>query len=121
MRKLIVYATPIVLLLISVLIMHSGIFLKKPMHGNDDFQHYLNKVQTNVLEEQWNEAGINLQKLKNAWRQIINRIQFSVEKDEISRLSANLARMGGAMEAKDKGGVLIEVGEAREFWDELGK
>lgn len=121
MRKIIVFAVPSVLLIVSILIMHSGIVLKQPLNQTDNFTGYLKAVQTDVMAEQWDEASNHLQKLENAWRQIINRIQFSIEKDEITRLSANLARMGGAIQAKDKGGAMIEIGEAQEFWEELGR
>jgi hypothetical protein len=121
MRKIFVFAVPIALLIISILIMNSGIVLKHPMNQTDDFARYLTEVQGNVLAGQWDQASTNLRKLDHAWRQVINRIQFSIEKDEITRLSANLARMGGAIQAKDPGGAMIEIAEAREFWEELGR
>lgn len=121
MRKILAYAVPILILLIFMLIMHSGLFLKEPLNQTDDFADYLDAVQDHVMAEQWAQAAANLRHLKNAWRQIINRVQFSVEKDEITRLSANLARMGGAITAQDQGGAMVEIGEAREFWYELGR
>ena len=63
-----------------------------------------------------------MQKLKNgiylsqdiasidfAWKKIIPRIQFSVERDEIYNISLNIARLRGSISAEDKTSTLNRI------------
>jgi len=47
------------------------------------------------------------------------RIQFSSERDEINFLSADIARLKGAIRGKDKAEAYAQLEEAREHWEQL--
>jgi len=69
----------------------------------------------------WEEAEKKTDQLSVSWKKIVNRVQFSSERDEINALNVNIARLRGAKWAKDKSNSLSELCEAYEHWDELGK
>ncbi len=121
MRKFIVVAIPIVTLLLFVGIMLSGTFLKRPFGKNDDVAKSIEKVKQDVNNEVWDQAVAEVDKLDSAWRKVIKRIQFSEERDEINFLTSNIARLKGAVSAKDKSDALIELNDAYNHWEELGK
>lgn len=121
MRKFIVAAIPIAALVLFVCIMLSGSFLKKPFGKKDDVAHTIDKIKENVNHESWDEAALEVDELDNAWMKVLKRIQFSEERDEINFLTSNIARVRGAVCAKDKSGALIELSEADSHWKELGK
>ncbi len=121
MRKFLVMAIPIATLVLFICIMLSGSFLKKPFGKNDDVAQMLEKITVDVNKEAWDEALVNVDELDNAWKKVIKRIQFSEERDEINYLTSNIARLQGAVSAKDKSDALVELNDANSHWKELGK
>jgi hypothetical protein len=121
MRKFFVITIPIVAMVLFILIMLSGNVLKKPLGNNDNIPEAIQLVIQTVKDEKWEEASNNTEQLSETWKKIVNRVQFSSERDEINAFSMNLARLRGAIIAKDKSGALMELSEAYEHWDELGK
>ena len=121
MRKFIVIAIPIAALVLFVCIMISGSFLKKPFGKNDDVAQTIEKIMKDVNNEAWDEAVVEVDELDSAWRKVIKRIQFSEERDEINFLTSNIVRLRGAVAAKDKSDALMELNDAYNHWNELGK
>jgi hypothetical protein len=101
--------------------MISGSFLKKPFGNDDDVAQMIEKMMEDVNNESWDEAAVEADELDGAWRKVIKRIQFSEERDEINFLTSNIARIRGAVSAKDKSDSLMELNEAYIHWKELGK
>lgn len=121
MRKFMVIAIPVVSLFIFIAIMLSGTFLKKPLGDDDNIPEAINELIQTVQEEKWTDAGIKAKELSNIWKRIVNRVQFSSERDEINFFSMSLARLEGAILAKDKASAILELKEAYEHWDQLAK
>lgn len=63
------------------------------------------------ITENW-EAANRTDNLAIVWNKVVKRVQFSSERNEINAFSTNLARLRGAINAKDKSNVLIELSEA---------
>jgi hypothetical protein len=120
MRKFMVIAIPIVTLAIFILIMISGNFLKRPLGEEDNIPELVQLLTQNIYDEEWEEAADNTKKLTNVWNKITKRVQFSAERYEINSFSMNLARLRGAIMAKDKANSFSELFEAFEHWKELG-
>jgi hypothetical protein len=121
LRKFMVIAIPLFSLLIFVGIMLSGDFLKKPLGNYDDIPGSINELIQTVQSEKWDEAGIKVKELNAKWKRIVNRVQFSSERDEINFFSMSLARLEGAILVKDKINAVMELKEAYEHWDQLGQ
>lgn len=120
MRRFMVIAIPIVTLIVFILIMLSGSILKSPLGQNDDVPKVISEITKEIKNERWEEVSKKTEELDELWRKIVNRVQFSSERDEINYFSMNIARLRGAIMAKDKGNALVEINEAYEHWDELG-
>lgn len=119
MKRILPYLVPIALLIFFILVMNGGDYLKKPRGTHDDFNLYMSQMITNVENSQWQQAGHDYKKLGAAWKKIIPRIQFSVEKDEITAINVNFARLEVYLSAKDKEQALAELKEARLHWTHL--
>jgi predicted Mrr-cat superfamily restriction endonuclease len=119
MIKLFYYLVPAIVIAFFIAIMNAGAYLKAPWREDDNVPKYFQMVEADVKTEQWSAAKDDLDKLEKAWKIVIRRVQFDVERDELNRLSANLARLEGSIEAEDKGSALAELAEAREHWEEL--
>jgi hypothetical protein len=121
MRKFLVISIPIVTLLLFVAIMLSGEILKKPFGKDDNIQQSIESLMQDIQSENWEEASQNVEGLEEAWKKVVKRVQFSEERNEINGFTTNMARIKGAIEAKDKSGGLQELYEANEHWEDLGK
>lgn len=121
MRKFLVISIPIVILAIFVLVMLSGDFLKKPLGKDDNIPESIQLIINDIELQKWEEADKKTNQLSKTWQRIVKRIQISSERDEINAFNSNIARLHGAIWAKDKPGSLQELCEAYEHWHQLGK
>lgn len=121
MRKFFIIFIPVFIIAISMLIMLSGSFLKKPSGEWDNVVKHMDKITEAVTADNWTEAGKNTGDLEKAWKVIVNRVQFSSERDEIKSLSVSIARLKAAIIAEDKTSALMELNEAGQHWYDLGK
>jgi len=112
---------PIISLALFIAIMTTGTVFKKPMSENDDVLTLIEKVEEKILNQNWDTALDHVSETKKAWKKVSKRIQFSAERDEINTLGKTLDRTEGFIKAKDKGGAMAELAEARSIWQELGK
>ncbi|HHT05171.1 MAG TPA: DUF4363 family protein [Hydrogenispora sp.] len=111
---------PAGILTLFVLFMNSGTFFKN--YGiADPVPPYFQRLQTMITQGEWREAAENINKLELAWRQVVPRIQFSEERDEINNFRHSLARLKGYVAAEDTGGALAALNELEETWVDLGK
>jgi Domain of unknown function (DUF4363) len=120
MRKFLIASIPIATLLLFILIMLSGNYLKKPMGANDNFPKLIEIVTEDVNDERWKEAEQHAIELHKAYKKIINRIQYSTERNEINEINVSLARVQGAIVSRNKALAIDGLFEAYEHWDQLG-
>lgn len=121
MRKFLTFAIPIATIALFICIMLSGSLLKRPLGNKDDITLAIGELIEDVNQGSWEEVGKEVEELDKSWKQIIKRIQFSSERDEINLLSTNIARLRGAAQARDKANALIELEEAYNHWKQLGE
>ncbi|MBU3160578.1 DUF4363 family protein [Clostridium frigoris] len=121
MKKFITYSIPIVTLTIFILIMLGGNYFKKPHNPSEDVISFVNLSIEHAKVENWDKLKQDVANIDFAWKKIIPRIQYSVERDEMYNISLNLASLRGSIASKDKASTLIELNEMVENWDELTK
>lgn len=121
MQKFIYYFIISFLLASFVFILNSGDIAKKPWYRDDNFVLYATNLQKNIQGEDFKKAEENLDKLKKSWQKIVNRIQYSVEKDEINAINVNLARLTAYIKTGDKNQALAEMEEMWEHWHNLNQ
>jgi hypothetical protein len=121
MRKFLVIALPIASILLFILIMISGSWLKNSLGQGKNIPDIINNIGEDILEERWGETEKGIQQLEKGWDKIVRRIQFSAERDEINSFDSSLARLKGAVLAKNKAGSLIELHEALDHFKGLGR
>lgn len=120
MRKFLVITIPIVTLAFFILIMLSSSILKGPLGKDDNIPESIELIVQDIDSEDWEEANNKTENLSITWEKIVKRVQFSSERDEINSFSTNIARLRGAIMAKDKSSSFAELNEAYDHWKELG-
>lgn len=121
MRKFLVISIPIVALICFVIIMLSGSILKKSLGNDDNIPNSIQLITQDIESGDWNGAKIKTENLSATWKKVVKRIQFSSERDEINSFDTAIARLKGAITAQDKAASFMELNEAYEHFDGLGK
>lgn len=121
MRKFLIITIPIVALVCFSLIMLSGGILKKSSVQGATIPESIQLIINDVNSENWPAANEKTELLSTSWDKMVKRIQFSSERDEINSFDASIARLRGAIMAKDKSACLMELNGANEHWDGLGR
>lgn len=121
MKRFVTIALPVLALCLFILVMASGSLLKRPFGFDDDVPGSIERMMQSVLNESWEQAGSDANNLITAWERVVRRVQFGAERDEINNLSKCLARLKGAIMARDKAGALMELNEAYKHWQDLGR
>ncbi len=121
MKKFISYTMPIVTLSIFVFIMLGGNYFKKHLNSSEDVLGFTQTSIEHAKAEKWDKVSQDIINIDTAWKKIIPRIQFSVERDEIYNISLNLARLKGSVDSEDKSNTLMELNELIENWHELSR
>lgn len=120
MKKFSKYMIPVVVLALFVAIMTSGSFLKRPFGKSDNVSLYAANLKNDVLNENWDKANIDLSNLKYAWNTVEKRVQFSVERNELTIIEICIAHIEGALPTHDKTSILMELSEIMKHFNELG-
>jgi len=121
MKKFISYAIPIVTLAVFIFLMLGGTLFKKPLNPSEDVLAFTEVSIQHVKAENWDMLEKDIINIDTAWKKIIPRIQFSVETDEITDLSLNIAKLKASISVEDKISTMIELNEVIENWNELTK
>ena len=119
-RFWLLYVLPIFLILVFVAIMASGAFLKKPFGNDDRLLESIQTLEKQVEGKQWTEAKSQVNYAMQAWDKVVNRIQFSVERETIYDILGTLARIKGGVAAEDDKAIMEEIYYFYVLWDNLG-
>ncbi|QUI23550.1 DUF4363 family protein [Vallitalea pronyensis] len=120
-RKGLMITIVCIILGIFVFIMNSGNLLKQSFSDRDDFEKYLNALDTAVENEQWNRTMDIYDDLYDAWYQVEERIQFSIERDDIVSIRHSMDRLKGCIRVKSLDDAIINIEEIKSFWKHLEK
>lgn len=101
--------------------MTSGGWLKQSFGEDDRLLTSINNLEMDIQHKHWEAAKEEITYAHTAWNKIVDRIQFSVERDYIIDISGALARIKGGIEIKDDQAVMEEIYFFYELWDDLGK
>lgn len=119
-RKILLYTIPTLFLLVAVGIMISGSILKEPLGEDDHVIDALQELETDVKAANWVQAKDQVDEVSQAWSKVVNRIQFSIERQKMREIDNSIFRLKGSIEAEDEQSALIEIYFVYEMWDELG-
>jgi hypothetical protein len=120
-RKWLIYLIPTVFLLFSIALMTGGSLLKEPFGEDDRLNEAIQNLEADVKNKQWKQARDHAQYALIAWNKVVNRIQFSVEREYMLEISGSLARIKGGIEAEDDKAIMEEIYFFYDLWENLGK
>lgn len=120
LRKWLIYIIPIVFILFSIGLMAGGSLLKHPLSEDDRLLEAVKNLEANVKKKEWKPASKDIDYALKAWSKVVNRIQFSVERDYMFEISGALSRIKGGIEAEDDKAIMEEIYFFYDLWESLG-
>jgi hypothetical protein len=112
---------PTAALLLFMLIMNSGDYLKGLIGSGNNVSGYFSDLKKDIASNQWTKAAADLERMESNWRRVVKWIQFSEERDQIDNFQHTAARLQGYILARDQAGAYAELEELKETWDDLGR
>lgn len=101
--------------------MAGGSLLKQPLGEDDRLLETVKNLEAAVKKKEWKRAGNDIVYALKAWSKVVNRIQFSVEREYMFQISGTLARIKGGIEAEDDKAIMEEIYFFYDLWENLGK
>lgn len=121
LRKWLIYIIPIIFILLSIGLMAGGSLFKHPMGEDDRLLEAVKNLEDNVKKKEWKQSSNDINYALKAWSKVVNRIQFSVEREYMFQISGTLARIKGGIEAEDDKAIMEEIYFFYDLWENLGK
>lgn len=121
MKKIFSFIVPGSVLILFLLIMNSGDFLKQSFSEKDDVKKYINELENDLTNDNWYDAKEKMDKLDRAWEIVENRIQFSVEKDKLEEFETTIYNLKSRIDIKDKKEALAQLDMVKYRWSRIGE
>ncbi len=120
-QKYLAYMVPLLILVIFLLVMTSGSYLKVNLESGKEVVSALSELELLVTNQAWEQAGAKVSSLDASWRKIGPLLQISSEEDDIKQFTQGIARLRGYIGGQDAGSALAEIELLKLIWTRLGR
>lgn len=121
MNRFLLYAIPLVTLALFIVIMTGGSWLKQPFGDQDRVYDSFEKLEDYVGDKEWDKAEKEVDYTAKAWKKVVNRIQFSAEREYMLDIAGVIAKIEGSIKIKDQEAILQEIYYFYSLWENLGR
>lgn len=121
MKKTLIITFSILILLLFVVILNSGYFLKNSFSNDDDILKQLSLIEAAINNNEWDRADMEIEKSLQAWEKVRKRVQFSVEREHLEKLNCELCTLKGTIIVENKNDAIITLEKIKGLWSELAK
>lgn len=101
--------------------MAGGSLFKLPMGEDDRLLEAVKNLEDNVKKKEWKQSSNDINYALKAWSKVVNRIQFSVEREYMFQISGTLARIKGGIKAEDDKAIMEDIYFFYDLWENIGK
>lgn len=119
MKKTMTFIITSLILLVFIFIMNSGWLMKQSFSNSDNVPILLDKLEKDIIENNWKQALIDIDDLESAWKEVEKRVQFSIERDDIEGINLSIARLKGSIRGENRSECFIGWQELNSYWDNL--
>jgi hypothetical protein len=111
---------PALILALSLAIMLSGPFLKRPRHPGEDVAALIDRVGGHAGAGQWAQANKAAEQLTAAWDGVEPRVRFTSASGVREQFDMALADLQSAVEAEDADQVRVLHRRLLHLWGQVG-
>jgi hypothetical protein len=119
-RKWMITVSTVLILAVFIVVMAGGKWFKQPFGEDDQLLQAVKQLEKNVQDKKWSEAKERSEYTERAWNKIVNRIQFSMEREYMYDISGTLSRIKGGVQVEDDKAIMEEIYFFYGLWENLG-
>lgn len=117
MKKKILLLVLTICILISIC---SCAFFQKSIDNRTGFSNYLKQTENNIRNGDWEKAKEYLEESKGTWKKIKPLLQIDIDHDYVNSIEDDFIKLGGYIDAEEKGDALATVLLIQETWENIG-
>lgn len=121
MKRVLLYGSVILSIVFIFLFAQSTNYLKKPFSHNDDVQLHISNLNTMIDNKDWTGAEMELKDLEKAWGQVVKRIQFTGEEDDIKKINESIYKLKYMLRIRDVPNSTQELANIEYGWNDIGR
>lgn len=118
-KKVLAYIIPSIIIIAFLVVLASGGYLKANTESGKQIPKLIDKIETLIQNEAWEEALGEKERLQNHWNTLTPLIQISTTEETIKDFSRALNNLDGYLKGKEQGMSLAEIAMLRFSWDSL--
>lgn len=91
----------------------------KPLDKNTHFSEQLSQLESDIKNENWEQANENLKAAKKAWKELKPWLQIDIDHDYVHEIEENLARLEAYIETEERPDALANLLMIQETWEDI--
>ena len=120
-QKVFLIVLPTFIIILSILTMTSGAFLKQSFGENDKVMDTAKTLEQQLEKRNWQQAKNDVSDMLHAWDQVVSRVQFSVEREMINQITETLYKLKGSIFAEDYSAAMQQLHYFYILWEQMGE
>lgn len=110
----------LLILIITVLsIVCSCTFLIGPLDRSTSFSDQLSLLESDVRNENWEQANENLEAAQKAWERLKPWLQVDIDHDYVHEIEENLVKLEAYIDTKEQPDALAHLLLIQETWEDI--
>jgi len=93
--------------------------LVKPLDNHMHFSKQLRELEGTIRNEDWEQAGENLEAAKKIWKRLKPLLQVDIDHDYVHEIEENLAKLEAYIETEEKPDALANLLLIEETWEDI--
>lgn len=93
--------------------------LVKPIDNNMHFSEKLEKLEGTIQNEDWKQAGYDLEETKKVWKKLKPMLQIDIDHDYVHEMEENLAELEAYIKTEEKPDALANLLLLKETWEDI--
>lgn len=108
-----------ILIVTALITICSCTLLVKPLGENKHFSEQLSQLESDIRNENWEQADKNLEGAKKAWKSLRPWLQVDIDHDYIHDLEESLAKLEAYIDTEEQADALANLLLIQETWEDI--
>jgi uncharacterized protein YxeA len=108
----------VLILCISINISSCGL-LQKTINKRTGFTNHLKETENSIRDEDWENAKVNLDNSKKAWKKAKPLLQIDIDHDYVNDIEENFIKLDAYIETEEKANSLATILLVEDTWKNI--
>lgn len=93
--------------------------LTKPLDSRTGLSDHLAQLESDIRQENWQQAKTNLDESQRAWKKIKPLLQIDIDHDYIKDIEEDFTKLSGYLDTQDSADSLVTILLLRNTWENI--